>query len=421
MRLSAGLFCVVLAVVSSAPCLAQTSDLYMLWAPVQAPNLGVTYVYQGGTNIWSWTHAADAEQALAVVGGTVRQVTHSGSYNGGSEYTLNGVPTGTTYDFAYSVYDATTDGVYIYAWNWYSSQLDRYSLDWEFIEVVFDLPPQYDRGFMGITWDPSTGSIWLAPWIFDPAHYGFLYNYDLQGNLLGTIALDNPASGGNGLAMDWADNTIWFFSWTDQRYEQYEMDGTYLGSISGMTRIYGAEFEWHDYDLLRNSEFHSDLRPWYAAQGEVSWSSTDHHGSSLSGSMFMTTGPSGVDAFSECVSILPDTWYGLYGDFFVESPQSGGVLLRAWFYEDHTCTDLITGWGSGNGIVTDQWWTKGVTNVSPANALSVIVDIRVFSDTGSPISVYADHVEFSGEPGNRLSLATHEAGDLSEWSGVVPP
>lgn len=420
MRLWTGLFCIVVMMTFAVPCQAQTSELCMIWGPSQAPNLGVTYIYQGGVNIWSWNHAALAENALAVVGGTARQVTHSDAYNGGTEYTLTGVPTGTTYDAAESVYDATSDGVYIYGWNWFSSRLDRYDLDWQFIETVFDLPPQHDKDFMGVTWDPVTNSVWLAPWVFDPSVSGFLYNYDLEGNLLGTIALDNPDGAGNGLALDWADDTFWFFSWTDQRYEQYMRDGTYLGSIVGMTRIYGAEFEWQQNNLLKNSEFHTDLKPWYAQPGVIGWSPTDHQGSGASGSMLVTTDATGDDALSECVSILPDTWYGLYGEFYVESPQTGGVLLRAWFYEDHACTDLITGWGSGNTIVNDAWWTKGLTNTSPPNALSAIVDIRVFSDSGSAISVFADHVELTGGPGNRLSLATFEIGDLSEWSSSSP-
>jgi len=35
---------------------------------------------------------------------------------------------------------------------------------------------------------------------------------------------------------------LWFFSWTDQRYEQYSKTGTLLSTMIGMTRIYGAEF-----------------------------------------------------------------------------------------------------------------------------------------------------------------------------------
>jgi len=60
--------------------------------------------------------------------------------------------------------------------------------------------------------------------------------------LIGALKLAGSSALGNGLAYDPADNTLWFFNWIDQRYEQYSKSGTLLGTITGLTRIYGAEF-----------------------------------------------------------------------------------------------------------------------------------------------------------------------------------
>jgi hypothetical protein len=224
-------------VVGIRPGQCQTSELYMLNSPNVVYPYGTTSVYQGGHQIRSWIHAAPYELPVAVVGGTVRQ---AAGYNlQGSEYSLTGVPTGRRFPATANAYDATSDGTSIYAWNWATATLMRYDLDWRFQRNVFSLGATYQNAFMGITYDPQNNSVWLASWNM---WHGFLYDYSLDGHLLGTLALANPQASGNGLAYDPADNTLWFFSWTDHRYEQYSKDGRLLGTIAGMDRIYGAEF-----------------------------------------------------------------------------------------------------------------------------------------------------------------------------------
>jgi hypothetical protein len=219
---------------------AQTSKLYMLYLPPSGPDYGDTYVYQGGTMVQQWHHLGLSETGVAVVGNTVRQVSYA--YSGGTEYTLSGVPTGQTYPTVSEVYDGTSDGQYIYAWDWLDASLERYSLNWQFQQTLFSLSGA-SKDYMGVTYDYQTNSVWIAPWGYShPSVRGRLYNYSLTGQLLGTLPLVNPEGWGDGLACDPADNTLWFFSWADGRYEQYDKSGTYLGSVSGMSRIYGAEF-----------------------------------------------------------------------------------------------------------------------------------------------------------------------------------
>jgi hypothetical protein len=96
---------------------------------------------------------------------------------------------------------------------------------------------------MGITYDLENNSIWLSPLSTGGLETrGYLYNYSLTGNLLGTLAMVNSSSIGTSLAYDPADNSLWVFSWGSQRFEQYSKTGELLSTLTGVTRIYGAEF-----------------------------------------------------------------------------------------------------------------------------------------------------------------------------------
>jgi hypothetical protein len=212
----------------------------MIYSPNVIYPYGITYVYQGGHEIRSWAHVAPYEIPLAVVGGTVRQ---SSLENLGSEYTLAGVPTGKRYSIVPNVYDAASDGNSIFGWNVVTASLLRYDLNWHFQQSVFSLGAGYDHAYMGITYDPQNNSIWLSPLSTGSiVTKGSLYNYSMDGALLRTLSLANRSATSSGLAYDPADNTLWCFNWSDQRFEQYSKSGDLLNTMSGMTRIYGAEF-----------------------------------------------------------------------------------------------------------------------------------------------------------------------------------
>jgi hypothetical protein len=212
----------------------------MIYSPNVINPYGTTYVYEHGQLVRSWAHSNPYELAPAVVGGSVRQ---SALYNPGSEYTLPGVPTGVHYPAIADTYDAASDGSSIYGWNLVTATLTRYDLNWHPQQTLFSLGPNYGYAYMGITYDPQNNSVWLSPWSTGSLDTrGYLYDYSLNGHLLRTLSLADPLANGNGLAYDPADHTLWFFNWRDQRYEQYSEDGQLLGSMTGMTRIYGAEF-----------------------------------------------------------------------------------------------------------------------------------------------------------------------------------
>ena len=174
-------------------------------------------------------------------------------------------------------------------------------------------------------------------------------------------------------------------------------------------------------NLLMNQELDTEISPWMAVLGTAEWNSFDYLGAGDSGSILVITGPGGADTYSECVSILPEENYELSGQFYVASPQTGGILIRARWYDDQTCTEFIGGSSSGNQIYAfDDWFLKFVMVTSPPEATSVEIVIRVFSTTGSPISVYGDHFAFEGEPGGRIFADDFESGDMLGWSSVVP-
>lgn len=241
MKLVVGALVALALLTLTGVAVAQTSELFLIWGPRYQPAIGETYVLQEGQLLRSWTHVGTGENGIAVVAGTVRQVAYIAGGEG-AEYTLDGVPTGVTYSGAASVYDATSDGKHIYAWHWFDASVLQYDLDWQFQTTLFTLPPAFSKAFMGITYDATTNSIWLVPWGWDPSLYGYLYNYSLDGTLLGTVELDDPGAYGNGLALDPADDTFWFFSWSNEQLEQYSRNGVLLGTVLGLERIYGGEF-----------------------------------------------------------------------------------------------------------------------------------------------------------------------------------
>jgi hypothetical protein len=220
----------------------QTSELYMLWSPNTIYPVGTTSVYQGGHLLRSWRHSTPYESALAVVEGTVRQGAVFAGFSG-SEYTLSGAPTGTHYPAAPYVFDAASDGTWIYGWHVDSATLTRYDLNWKVQTNLFSLGPRYGYAYMGITYDLENNTVWLGALSTGSLPTaGYLYNYSLDGRLLGTLKLNDGSAIVTGLAYDPADGTLWAFNWGGNRLEQYSKTGRLLSAIDGISRIYGLEF-----------------------------------------------------------------------------------------------------------------------------------------------------------------------------------
>lgn len=199
---------------------------------------GTVYVYVDGIRDRAWSHQHTSESALVVIDTLVRTMSHVPPTRGW-EYAYDGTLTGRAFTCVGGIYDAGSDGVYIYAWYWFEATLVRFDSEWDNGEALFSLPfEEYSKAYMGITYDPGNDSIWLSSW--HSASFRRLDNYSLTGELLRSIALGSGY--GAGLARDPVDGTLWFFDWSDERYEGYNTDGDLLGTLDGMSRIYGAEF-----------------------------------------------------------------------------------------------------------------------------------------------------------------------------------
>lgn len=203
-------------------------------------NYGDMRVFRDKVLQRSWPHRLPGELALVVVDESVRTTTNSTLYGliGGSYYTLHGDTLSHTYPPARDIYDATTDGRYIYGWQWQGYSLVRFDLDWTNPDTLFALNGDFYRRYMGITYDPDTRSVWISPYTPGWA----MRNFTLDGRLLHLVQFGGY--NGAGLAMDYADRTLWMYDLDDDVYVHFTREGKVIETWKGpnLTTIYGAEF-----------------------------------------------------------------------------------------------------------------------------------------------------------------------------------
>lgn len=178
---------------------------------------------------------------------SVIDTVRTASGGGGVEYTQEGTPTGVVFDGWASepyIYDGTTDGNYIYSVDFVFGGVYRHDLDWNNPELLF-ITEEYR---LGITYDPSNNSLWLAEWN-ESEPSSNIENYAMDGTLLRSFEVQVAAV--CALAMDFADNTLWFGTQADlhqpiRMFYQYSTDGNLLGttgyeSVSDLNYL-GGEF-----------------------------------------------------------------------------------------------------------------------------------------------------------------------------------
>lgn len=167
-----------------------------------------------------------------VVDKTVRTLgTNSGTGlppSDGAGYTRQGRYSGT--DFSYpaelpttsGILDATTDGRYIYAIDYYNATVWRMDLDWSHPVELFKAVGNDE----GITYDPANnGSLWIS----SLAENSTIRQYTLTGDVISSFSIPTGASA---LARDPHDNTLWFAHGFDGTFYHYTTTGQFLGSIT---------------------------------------------------------------------------------------------------------------------------------------------------------------------------------------------
>jgi len=176
------------------------------------------------------------------VNATVRTLGYDAGFGGGQEYTLAGVPTGTTYGGFTSggggAYDGTTDGLHNYTVGYFASGVVQYDSAWA-NPVVLGFATD---GQMGITYDPTDNTLWTSC-------YGCgagVQHWTMAGALLGGFATPGGVSGADhrlALALDHADDTLWMFNQVSGLMEHWTKGGVQLGDGFSVAAadVYGAE------------------------------------------------------------------------------------------------------------------------------------------------------------------------------------
>jgi len=234
-----------MTILASGYALSQTSALY-----VTAGQNGdyANFILQGGVAT-DFQQAVGSENPIAVSDGSVRTA-DSGQYPsdpGGAQYTLGFTDTGTRYNaFNYDpswnflFYDGTSDGTSNYVVNYGNlGGVYQTGLDWSNPTLMFNLGSLATN--LGITYDTTNNSLWISNFSGN-----LIQDYSLSGTLLSSFASNTSSM--DCLALDPADNTLWFSATTTPgTFYQYSKSGTFLQSITyqNMTSFstLGAEFD----------------------------------------------------------------------------------------------------------------------------------------------------------------------------------
>jgi hypothetical protein len=186
-----------------------TSELFLTVDPTTT---SASLVGIQGTNVLvnvPQSPTAQGQSPMAV-NSTVRTLGFgAGNSYVGAEYSLAGVPTGSTYAFPAAlgveeVDDGTTDGRFNYTWGVTSGIAYQLNLDWTNPVPLFTLG-KTSGGRLGITYDASNNSLWIVG--FDGAIGTLISDYSLTGTLLSSFNIGHSFSGA--LALDPADGTLW--------------------------------------------------------------------------------------------------------------------------------------------------------------------------------------------------------------------
>jgi len=234
----AGLFAV------SAAHAAPTSTLYMVDNTSGPPSQ--LWTVQGGTGVITSTPIGAWDEAIAVTN-TIKTLGWDWGDTGlgvsGSQYTLSGVPTGTTYSNPLPgsiFFDGASDGTNNYSVDWNTGTVYKFNGSWANPTVLFT-DNLGGAGDKGITYDTTNNTLWL-----DNTWNNELYHYTLNGTLISSFLLNPDVSGDyaySGLALDPADHTLWVWDGINS-LEQFSQNGVLLSSlfVSNTEQFQGMEF-----------------------------------------------------------------------------------------------------------------------------------------------------------------------------------
>lgn len=182
-----------------------------------------------GTNVSTFAQANARESAIAV-SGDVRTLSLSNAGEPGSQYTLSGAYTGTSYPYPVpgeTFFDGATDGAYNYALG-YLGNVWRFDRNWSAASGTLLFNAGGSSGWVGITYDPTNNSLWLSNTFDQSASNvlasGAVYDYALGGTRLSSFYTVQDYGVGAALAMDYSDHTLWMTNYQSGAVVTYQYD-----------------------------------------------------------------------------------------------------------------------------------------------------------------------------------------------------
>ena len=205
-----------------------TSPLYLTSGGY--PNI---IVVQGNTiTQFPEAYGAPWEGPIAVYGDVRTTGSFPASPRGG-QYSLAGVPSGTSYVLPSVIQrsdDSTSDGSHNYLLDEMTSTVYQTARDFTNPVALFNVPLYQ----VGITYDRANNSLWIS------GYDTFVIDYSLSGGYITSFSTGHDANGA--LALDPADHTLWLVNDNTGNLEQYSTAGAFLSTGPNVGSAYGGEF-----------------------------------------------------------------------------------------------------------------------------------------------------------------------------------
>jgi hypothetical protein len=183
-----------------------------------------------GTVTASWAAINAAELPFAV-GSTVRTFSRDSGFGAGSEYTLNGTPSGISYPplspgFGFVLLtDGTRDATHNYAVDGIAGNVYSFDRSWGGASLLFTLPSPAGALWTGISYDATNNSLWAADFL-----NSVIADFALDGTPLSSFA--TSALFPSGLALDPSNHTLWTANGLGPGLDQYATNGTHLNTLN---------------------------------------------------------------------------------------------------------------------------------------------------------------------------------------------
>lgn len=228
--------CLVALSLTGVALAGPTSPLYLTYT--FDLNGGHSIVVVQGNSITSFAEAYGAPDEVPIaVAGDVRTSGNSLTTIGG-QYSLAGIPTGTTYHLpaiASTAYDSTTDGSHNFLVDYSYSTVYQTARDFTNPVPLFTSNGPYN---VGITYDKTNNSLWISGW----GATTVVTDYSMNGTVLSSFDTGHYLNAA--LALEPATHTLWMVDDNTGYLVQYSTAGVLLSTGPYVGYSLGGEFDF---------------------------------------------------------------------------------------------------------------------------------------------------------------------------------